>query len=84
LKISDADRKTATTLTAWIKAAAKRQAIDLPDGWKASVAIHLVSSWAEKKTTLPEAVLDAAAALFAQIEARLGGREAGAPPAFSK
>ena len=49
LKITDADRK-AGSLPAQIKAAAKRQKISLPDGWKASVAIELVSSWAQNKT----------------------------------
>ncbi len=50
-----------------IKAAAKRQKIDLPEGWKASVALHLVSSWAEKGTTLADEVLDSAALLFSVL-----------------
>ena len=52
-----------------IKVAAKRQKIDLPEGWKASVALHLVSSWAEKGTTLADEVLDQAALLFSALNA---------------
>lgn len=66
LKLSDADRK-AGSLPDQIKAAANRHSIDLPEGWKASAAIRLVSAWAEQKTALPAAVLDRAAALFAAI-----------------
>ena len=53
-----------------IKAAAKRQSIELPEGWKASVAIHLVSAWAEHKTVLPDEVLDRAATVLAAIRQR--------------
>jgi len=66
LKLSDADRKDGS-LPAQVKAAAKRQAIELPEGWKASVAIHLVSAWAESKTILPPDVLDRAAAVLSAI-----------------
>lgn len=66
LKLSDADRK-AGSLPDQIKAAAKQHSIDLPEGWKASAAIRLVSAWAEQKTILPAAILDRAATLFAAI-----------------
>lgn len=69
MKLIAADRKGGS-LPAHIKAAAKRQNIELPDGWKASAAIHLVSGWAEQKTTLPDDVLDRAATLFAEIQVR--------------
>lgn len=69
LKLTAADRK-AGSLPGQIKAAAERQGVQLPDGWKASAAIHLVSSWAEQKTTLPNDILDRAAALFTQIQSR--------------
>ena len=41
--------RSAGSLPSQIKAAAKREKIDLPEGWKASIALHLVSSWAEKR-----------------------------------
>lgn len=69
LKLSAPDR-SAGSLPSQIKASAKRQGIELPDGWKASSAIHLVSSWAEQRTILPHDVLDRAAALFAEIQSR--------------
>ncbi len=53
-----------------IKTAAESQKIDLPKGWKAPVARHLVSSWAENDTTLAAEILDTAASLFSEIEAR--------------
>lgn len=77
LKLTEADRKAGSLPTA-IKAAAKRQGIELPDGWKASVAIQLVSELAEKGTVLPDAVLDQAATLFKAFTERF---EAGLAPA---
>ena len=53
-----------------LQAAAKRQALDLPKGWKASVALHLVSSWAEEGTTLADEILDTAALLFSALDER--------------
>ena len=69
IKLTEADRK-AGSLPSAIKAAAKRQGIELPDGWKASVAINLVSDWAEKGTKLPDAVLAPAEALFKEVAQR--------------
>ncbi len=69
IKLTESDRKAGSLPTA-IKVAAQRQAIELPDGWKASVAIHLVSEWAEKKTRLPDEVLSKAEALFKEITRR--------------
>ncbi len=71
MKLSEADRK-AGSLPDQIKASAERKSLALPKGWKASVAIGLVSSWAEAKTTLPDPVLDAAEKLFEQITNRFG------------
>ena len=65
-QLEEEDR-SAGSLPGQIKAAANRQTLDLPDGWKASVALHLVSSWAEKGTTLAEEVLDTAASLFSAL-----------------
>ena len=69
LQLDQADR-SAGSLPSQIKAAAKRQDIDLPEGWKASVALHLVSSWAEEGTTLEDEVLDTAALLFSTLNER--------------
>ena len=66
LKLNQADR-SAGSLPSQIKAAAKRQARDLPEGWKASVALHLVSSWAKEGTTLSDEVLDTASLLFSAL-----------------
>ena len=69
LSLSAADRK-AGSVPSQFKAAAKRQGIELPEGWKASVALNLVSSWAQKGTTLPDPVLQNAAKLFEAIRSR--------------
>ena len=69
LQLEQGDR-SAGSLPSQIKAAAKRQALDLPEGWKASVALHLVSSWAEEGTTLADEVLDNAALLFSALNER--------------
>ena len=69
LQLDQGDR-SAGSLPSQIKAAAKRQALDLPKGWKASVALHLVASWAEKGTTLADEVLDNAALLFSALNER--------------
>ncbi len=45
----------------------ERRSIELPAGWKASIAIQLVSEWAENKTVLPNVVLDAAEGVFKAI-----------------
>ena len=66
LQLDQRDR-SAGSLPSQIKAAAKRQALDLPEGWKASVALHLVALWAEKGTTLADEVLDNAALLFSVL-----------------
>ena len=69
LKLAQADRP-AGSITSRIKAAAERQMLDLPKGWKHSVALELVRSWAEKGTTLADEVLDSAALLFAALNVR--------------
>lgn len=66
LNLTETDRKAGSLPTA-IKAAAKRAGIELPNGWKASVAIHLVSEWAERAIKLPEAVIAKAEILFTEI-----------------
>jgi hypothetical protein len=70
LEITDADRG-AGSLPSAVRAAAERQGEELRDGWKASVAILLVSEWAERNIRLPEAILERAEALFAEIIVRL-------------
>ena len=69
IKLTTPDRG-AGSLPSQVEACAKRLGIKLPTGWKASVAIHLVSEWATKGAQLPDEVLDRAAALFAAIAAR--------------
>lgn len=44
--------------------------IDLPDGWKTTVALQLVSSWAQQGSVLPDAVLKKAEKLFAVLQQR--------------
>lgn len=66
IKLTEEEREIGS-LVSQIKAAAKRQGVELQDGWKALVAIQLVSAWAEKKTALPDTVLDTAAMLFSAI-----------------
>ncbi len=66
LAVDETDRSTGS-LPSRIKTAAERRSLDLPYGWKASVARHLVSSWAENRTTLSDNILDTAASLFAAI-----------------
>lgn len=53
-----------------IKAAAKEEGIDLPDGWKTTVALQLVSSWAQQGSVLPDAVLEKAGKLFFVLQER--------------
>lgn len=55
-----------------IKDAARREGIDLPVGWKATVALDLVSALAEKNLELKDEVLDRASTLFAALQARFG------------
>lgn len=69
IKLNAADRK-AGSLPSAIKAAAKRRGLDLPVWWKASVAVHLVSEWAENRTELPDSVLTQAEGLFNCIAER--------------
>jgi predicted ATPase len=66
LRLSDTDRK-AGSLPRQIKAAAERKSIELPEGWKPAVAIHLVSDWAENRTILHADVLDNAELVFKAI-----------------
>ena len=67
--LEDRDR-SAGSLPSQIKAAAKRQGIELPEGWKASVALQLVASWAEGGTMLADEVLDNGAKLFFALNER--------------
>ncbi len=64
------DNRKAGSLPDQIRACAKQLSIQLPDGWKPSVAIRLVSDWAEKGTLLDDSVLDRAALLFETIRNR--------------
>ena len=72
VKLTVADRSTGS-LPGQIKAWAARRGVDLPDGWKASTAIRLVSQWAEGATRLPDEVLDWASRLFVAISEGIRG-----------
>jgi hypothetical protein len=69
LNLTDTDRKSGS-LPNQIRAAANRHSVELPDGWKASVAIQLVSTWAEEKSVLSDTILDRSAGLFEAIRKR--------------
>ena len=69
LQLDQVDR-SGKSLSSQIEAAAKSQGIKLPEGWKALVALHLVSMWAEKGITLADEVLDTAASLFSVLNER--------------
>ena len=66
LQLNETDR-TAGSLPNQIEASARRHKLNLPIGWKASVALHLVSSWAESRTVLSADILDRAALLFSRL-----------------
>ncbi len=66
LQLDQGDRSVGS-LPDQIKAAAKRQAISLPTGWKVLVSLNLVSSWAKKGTTLADEILDNAEFLFSAL-----------------
>jgi hypothetical protein len=67
--LTEEDKK-AGSLPAQIKAAAARQKIELPDGWKGVTAIELISQWAKEDAALDNKILDTASALFDEISAR--------------
>ena len=81
IKLSAADRKAARSLAGQVKASAQRQSIQLPDGWKASAAITLVSQWAEQNIALPDDILDRAAVLFAEVAKRFAQMDKPEEPA---
>lgn len=69
LSLVAADRQ-AGSLPDQIKAAAKRLGVELPEGWKATISLQLVSSWAQQGVTGPDSVLAAASKLFTTLRAR--------------
>jgi hypothetical protein len=80
VKLTVADRR-AGSLPSQIRAWSERRGIELPEGWKVSAAIHLVSQWAEQKTTLAGGVLERAAALFAGVKGRFAQMDTPGGPA---
>jgi predicted ATPase len=66
----NADDHKAGSLPDQIKAAATRTGVSLPDGWKATVALRLVSEWAQKGVNLPDASLQSASKLYAAFSSR--------------
>ena len=69
LKLDPVDRSVGS-LPSQIKAATSRQGIELTKGWKASIALYLVSSWAENGITLSGEILDQVALLFTEMNNR--------------
>jgi energy-coupling factor transporter ATP-binding protein EcfA2 len=69
VKLSATNRKTGS-LPDRIKSWAAHNDVELPAGWKASVALHLVSTWAENKTILPDAILNRAEKVFEVMQGR--------------
>ena len=53
-----------------IKLAAQSQNIDIPEGWKATVALHIVSQLSKDQITLSEGTLNVAATLFETMRNR--------------
>jgi predicted ATP-dependent endonuclease of OLD family len=78
IKLNESDRKAGGLVTQ-IKVAAKRLSIELPDGWKATIARDLVSDWTINRKSLPDAVLDSAAKVFVAIHAHFGPSKIGSP-----
>src|SRR5205807_5702817 len=61
----DAGDREAGSIIDQIKAAAQRQNIDLPDGWKPELARRIVVRWSTTNPKeLPDEILDRAEALF--------------------
>lgn len=58
-----------------IKSFAKDKGITLPDGWKTTVALQLVSTWSQQGVALPDTVLEKASHLFAVLNERFATQE---------
>ena len=65
-----------------IKAAAREEGIDLPNGWKTTVALQLVSSWAQQGVVLSDAVLEKAGKLFFVLQLRFAASAPAQVPAW--
>ena len=69
-ELDDGDRAKGS-LVDQIKSAAKRQGIELADGWKSRVAHQLVVAWSKTQSeNMPENMMERAAALFEAINTR--------------
>jgi len=55
-----------------IEAAAARQGVTLPDGWKPRAALQVVRNWSANADYLPSEALDRAELVFAEIARRFG------------
>ena len=69
IQLESSDRSVGS-LPSQMKAAAERQKVTLPKGWKAVVALHLVSTWAENAITLSDGILNKAGLLFSTMAER--------------
>ena len=60
------DKDSVGSLPGRVKEAARREGIALPEGWKFSVALHLVSRW-DREGMVPDEILEAASQIFQAI-----------------
>ena len=70
----DQDGRSNDSLVDQIKSAAKKNNVELPDGWKAEVARLIVTQWSTTKPDdIPPEVLDKAEKLFKELVRRFDG-----------
>ncbi|MDK9700106.1 MAG: ATP-binding protein [bacterium] len=62
--------KSKDSFPSQVKNWASRSNETLPEGWKSTLALYLVSSWAESKSVLSDSILDMASRLFSTINER--------------
>ena len=67
----NSDDRSKGSLVDQIKSAAKRQNINLPDGWKAEVSRRIVTHWStENSNDVSPEILDKAETLFKELMRR--------------
>ena len=73
----NADDRQSDGLVEHVKAAAERQGVELPEGWKPEVARYLAIEWSTTKAAdMPTEVLDRAAKLFSELTVRFSDIDA--------
>ena len=76
-----AENEASGSLPSRIEVEAQRQGVELPDGWRASAALGLASSWAEGGAPLGDDILNTAASLFVRLRTKLARMDRGEEPA---